>query len=94
MITDARRIARDHESSPPENVLEAPEHDIRCDFEVYDRSLQAISDGLRLPGIRSVSFPDRSRLWLLLQTRALVLWLSLKRRGRRSCTHSICSEQP
>jgi signal transduction histidine kinase len=60
MIEDSRRTAREHASQSSENVLEALEHDIKRDFEIYDLSLLAVGEGLRLPGIWQIS-PDMRR---------------------------------
>ncbi|MBV8653537.1 MAG: PAS-domain containing protein [Alphaproteobacteria bacterium] len=54
MIEDSRRTARAHATQSSENIVEAIEHDIKRDFEIYDLSLLAVRDGLQLPGIWSL----------------------------------------
>src|SRR5713226_4497971 len=55
LLWDARRIALEHAAQSRDNVAAAIEHDVERTIELYDLSLQAVIDGLRLPGINSTS---------------------------------------
>jgi PAS domain S-box-containing protein len=60
MLWDARRIAAEHIAQSSENLAAAIAHDIERSIEVYDLSLQAVIEGLRLPGIDALSPEMRS----------------------------------
>lgn len=49
LIWDAYRLTRAHAIQSAENLASALEHDIARNIEMYDLSLQAVADGLRLP---------------------------------------------
>lgn len=51
LLWDARRVAWRHAVQANENVAATIEHDITRTIELYDLSLRAVVDGLRLPGI-------------------------------------------
>jgi PAS domain S-box-containing protein len=55
LLWDARRVALEHAAQSRDNVAAAIEHDVERTIELYDLSLQAVIDGLRLPGINSTS---------------------------------------
>src|ERR1700719_4712890 len=55
LLWDARRVALEHAAQSRDNVAAAIEHDIERTIELYDLSLQAVIDGLRLPGIGTFS---------------------------------------
>jgi len=53
LLWDARRVALEHAAQSRDNVAAAIEHDIDRTIELYGLSLQAVIDGLRLPGINN-----------------------------------------
>src|SRR5579862_9675230 len=55
LLWDARRVAWEHAAQSSENVASTIEHDITHTIEVYDLSLQAVVDSLRLPGIDALT---------------------------------------
>ena len=55
LLWDARHVALEHAAQSRDNVAAAIEHDVERTVELYDLSLQAVIDGLRLPGINSTS---------------------------------------
>ena len=55
LLWDARRIALEHAAQARDNLAAAIEHDVERTIELYDLSLQAVIDGLQLPGINSTS---------------------------------------
>src|SRR5712691_757236 len=55
LLCDARRIALEHAAQARDNLAAAIEHDVERTIELYDLSLQAVIDGLQLPGINSTS---------------------------------------
>src|SRR6266850_994256 len=54
-LWDARRVALEHATQSRDNVAAAIEHDVERTIELYDLSLQAVIDGLHLPGIGTLS---------------------------------------
>jgi PAS domain S-box-containing protein len=54
LLWDARRIALQDAAQSSANLVATVEHDITHTFELYDLSLQAVVDGLKLPGIDAV----------------------------------------
>src|SRR5216684_1025256 len=55
LLWDARRVALEHAAQSRDNLAAAIEHDVERTIELYDLSLQAVIDGLQLPGINSTS---------------------------------------
>ncbi len=55
LLWDARRVAWEHAVQSSENVASTLEHDITHTIELYDLSLQAVVNGLRLPGIGALT---------------------------------------
>jgi PAS domain S-box-containing protein len=51
LLWDARRVAWEHAAQSSRNLAGTIENDITHTIELYDLSLQAVADGLRLPGI-------------------------------------------
>jgi PAS domain S-box-containing protein len=54
MSWDARRVAWDHAVQSAENIGALLEHDIRRNIDSYDLSVQAVVDGLKVDGVRSM----------------------------------------
>ncbi|HVC56345.1 MAG TPA: ATP-binding protein [Stellaceae bacterium] len=55
LLGDARRVALDHAAQSSANVAATLEHDITRTIELYDLSLQAVVDGVHLPGIDALT---------------------------------------
>ncbi|HLY44499.1 MAG TPA: ATP-binding protein [Stellaceae bacterium] len=55
LLWDARRVAWEHAAQSSENVASTIEHDITHTIELYDLSLQAVVNSLRLPGIGALT---------------------------------------
>jgi PAS domain S-box-containing protein len=62
LLWDARRTALEHAAQSRDNVAAAIEHDVERTIELYDLSLQAAIEGLRLPGINDVSPEIRNQI--------------------------------